>query len=136
MLTLRIQLASRQNDSRNISASRRCLQYVGAFLAITFALAGLLIALTISIKITPKQKISWAAKFIKSIVQDLLINPLLTFLMHFIMAKISEKKNTNNRIRTLATKLVNPEMLTLKKAFQAKQHSRVSTNLYSTSSLI
>lgn len=70
-----------------ISIGRKCLQYIGALLAISLAIEGLLVALTASIKINSQQKLTWAGKFIRSFLQDLLLNPLLLLVLDYIVVR-------------------------------------------------
>lgn len=60
-------------------------------MAILLAIAGVITALTISIQINSIQKLSWAAKFTKSILQDLLISPPIIMLLNYLLVKCAMK---------------------------------------------
>lgn len=76
------------------------------------AIGGIIAALTISIKIDSLQKLSWAAKFLKSFLQDLLVTPLLILLLNYLLItcgrKIAEKRAL---MRTIILRCCDPVMI-------------------------
>ena len=91
---------------------------IGVTLSILLALAGIVAALTISIKINSNQRLSWAAKFIKSILQDFTVTPVLTLLLNYIlMTCLVKNPSMNTKLRTFMRALASEEILRLSAGF-------------------
>jgi hypothetical protein len=96
-------------------------------LAVFLAFAGVIAALTISLQINSNQQISWAAKFAKSIVQDLFISPLLTLGLNYFALKCSM---CGQRIKNLAKFLADSAVLEISASFKARISQPSSNVIY------
>ena len=67
----------------------------GVMLAILLAIGGIIATLTISIQINLNQQLAWAAKFTKSIVQDLFVSPLVTLALNGIAYSLQDAEDVS-----------------------------------------
>lgn len=93
-------------------------------MAILLAAGGIAAALTISILINTSQQLSWAAKFVKSVTQDLFLSPLLALGLNFIGFQCSK---SGRRIKRLGRLLIADNVLELSAGFW--RSSQINANV-------
>ena len=104
---------------------RKVANLIGIILSILLAVAGIISALTITLQINSSQKLSWAAKFTKSIAQDLIISPLITLGINFIAFTCSRRVQ---RVRKAAKFLTGEPILELSSGFNLRGNNNIVTH--------
>ena len=106
---------------------RKVANIIGIILSILLAIAGIISALTITLQINSSQKLSWAAKFTKSIAQDLIISPLITLGINFIALTCSRRVQ---RVRKAAKFLTGEPILELSSGFNLRSNRIVIYQIF------
>ena len=104
--------------AKEISKCRLIVMYTGTVVAMAGALASIFVALTISMGIDDELQYYWALNFIKSLVQDLFVSPMVAVSLNIILIKFVVKNlKVRKIIRKTTSNSVNEHILKLTMIF-------------------
>lgn len=100
---------------------RRIVRCIGILFAIASSVAAILISMTIALQMDSKQEISWAAKFAKSVLQDLLVTPVITTLLNYFLLKCAVvNPKAHSFVRRISNLIIIDSIVALHHTFNKK----------------